>query len=55
MNVRNLLVALAATMAFAPSAHAEDACKLSQLPNPALSLADAYKLAESRAKAWKPV
>jgi hypothetical protein len=54
MNVRNLLVALAATLAFAPSAHAEDACKLSQLPKAALSLADAYKLAESRAKAWKP-
>ena len=58
MNVRPLLAALAAalaaTLAFPAPAHAEDACKLTQLSKPALSLADMYKLAEGHAKAWKP-
>lgn len=53
MNLRNLLAVIAATMAFASPVHAEDACKLTQLRNPVLSLADMYKLADARAKAWK--
>jgi len=54
MNVRNLLAALAAALAVAAPAHAEEACKMTQLPNPALPLAEMYKLADARAKAWKP-
>ena len=54
MNVRTLLAALAAALAVAAPAHAEEACKMTQLPNPALSLADMHKQAEARAKAWKP-
>jgi hypothetical protein len=53
MNIRNLLAALAAALAVAVPAHAEEACKMTQLPNPALSLAEMYKQAEARAKAWK--
>ncbi len=54
MNLRNVGVALAATMIFASPAVAEEACKMTQLAKPSLSLADMYKQAESRAKAWKP-
>ena len=54
MRIRILLVAIAAAMAFASQAHAEDACKLTQLSKPALSLADMYKLADGHARAWKP-
>lgn len=54
MIVRSLLAALAAAIAFTAPAQAEEACKMTQLAKPALSLADMYKLAEARAKAWKP-
>jgi hypothetical protein len=53
-TLRRLGVALVATTIFASPALAEDACKLTQLAKPALSLADMYKQAEGRAKAWKP-
>ena len=45
-------VALAATLPLA--AHAQEACKPLALKNPALKLDEAYKMAEERAKAWKP-
>ena len=54
MNIRTLVAALAATLAFAAPARAEEACKMTQLPNPALSLADMYRQADARARAWKP-
>ena len=54
MEVRPVVVALAAALAIAAPAYAEEACKMTQLPNPALSLAEMYKQAEARAKAWKP-
>ncbi|MFO1315385.1 MAG: hypothetical protein U1F58_07250 [Burkholderiales bacterium] len=54
MSLRTLLVALAAALAVAAPAHAEEACKMTQLPNPSLSLADMYGQADARAKAWKP-
>jgi hypothetical protein len=54
MNVRILLAVLAAALAVAAPAHADEACKMTQLPNPALSLAEMHKQAEARAKAWKP-
>ena len=54
MDLRVWPVALAAALAFAAPARADEACKMTQLPNPALSLAQMYKEAEARAKAWKP-
>jgi hypothetical protein len=54
MILRRLLVAFALPLAIALPLHAQEACKLTQLPNPAVSLADMVKLADARAKAWKP-
>lgn len=54
MSVRLLSAALAAALLAAAPAHADEACKMTQLPNPSLSLAQMYKEAEARAKAWKP-
>jgi len=45
-------IALAATLSLA--AHAQEACKPLALKNPALKLDEVYKMAEERAKAWKP-
>ena len=54
MSVRLSLAALAAALVMTTPAHAEEACKMTQLAKPALSLADMYRMAEERAKAWKP-
>lgn len=47
-----LLVAAVALLAAAPAA-AQEACKMMQVAKP-LSLADMYRMAAERAKAWKP-
>ncbi len=54
MTIRTLLAALAAALAVAAPAYAEEACKMTQMAKPALSLADMYKEADARARAWKP-
>ena len=54
MIARSLLAGLAAALAFAAPAHAQEACKMTRLAQPALSLADMYRMAEERAKAWQP-
>ena len=51
--VRTALVALATTLLAAAPAAAQEACKMTQVAKP-LSLAEMYKMAAERAKAWKP-
>ena len=46
------VLALAAALPLA--AYAQEACKPLALKNPALKLDEAYRMAEERAKAWKP-
>jgi hypothetical protein len=48
-----LLSAIGIAFAAAP-ANAQEACKMEQLKDPKLTLADMYARAEARAKAWKP-
>ena len=52
--IRTAIVAVGLTMlgAAAPAA-AQEACKMTQVAKP-LSLSDMYRMAEERAKAWKP-
>lgn len=53
MIVRNALAAFAVVLLAAAPAAAQEACKMTQVAKP-LSLADMYKMASERAKAWKP-
>ena len=46
--------ALALAAALPLASHAQEACKPLALKNPALKLDEAYRMAEERAKAWKP-
>ena len=46
--------ALALAAALPLASHAQEACKPLALKNPALKLDEVYKMAEERAKAWKP-
>ena len=52
MAVRNTFVAVAVMFLTAAPAAAQEACKMTQIAK-ALSLADMYKMAAERAKAWK--
>jgi len=53
MNARTSLVAVALALLSTAPAMAQEACKMTQVAK-ALSLADMYKMAAERAKAWKP-
>ncbi len=52
--MRIFLLLLAATFAWCHGAAAEEACKPTQLKNPALTLSEAYSIGAGYAKAWKP-
>lgn len=52
-NQLALAVLLALVFSVTTPALAEEACKMEQLKNPRLSLAEAYAKAEKNAKAWK--
>lgn len=51
---RVLLAAVVLTAALPLPAAAQEACKPVALKHPALKLDEAYRMAEERAKAWKP-
>lgn len=53
MIARHALAALAIALLAAAPAAAQEACKMTQVSKP-LSLADMYRMAAERAKAWKP-
>ena len=53
MTVRMLLVAFAALLVVGRPAAAQEACKMMQVGKP-LSIADMYRMASEKAKAWKP-
>lgn len=53
MKLLRALCVVAASFVAATSASAQEACKMTQVAKP-LSLADMYKMASERAKAWKP-
>lgn len=53
MRIHTTLVALGALLLAAAPAAAQEACKMTQVAKPP-SLADIYKMASERAKAWKP-
>jgi hypothetical protein len=52
--MRIFLLLLAATFAWCHGAAAEEACKPTQLKNPALTLSEAYSIGAGHAKAWRP-
>ena len=51
--MRQVLCVGVVVLLFAAAANAQEVCKLEQLKEPKLSLADVYARAESKAKAWK--
>ena len=53
MTSRMSLAALFASLVLAAPVAAQEACKMTQVGKP-LSLADMYKMASEKAKAWKP-
>jgi hypothetical protein len=53
MTISRFAWAFAVLLAVASTASAQEACKMTQVAKP-LSLADMYKMASERAKAWKP-
>jgi hypothetical protein len=54
MKVMIALAAALSVLSLAPEARGEEVCKAERLTPAALSLADVYAKAETKAKAWKP-
>ena len=53
ISMRHLWCVGVAVLLFAAAANAQEVCKMEQLKEPKVSLADVYARAEAKAKAWK--
>ena len=51
--MRQVLCVAVAVLLFAAAANAQEVCKMEQLKDSKVSLADVYARAEGKAKAWK--